>query len=132
VLASHAAPGLGHLYAPLVTLARAPLAACADPAQALAGPVGGSLAPSRAPARIKREGAQLPASRGGAPADSLGAASVWGGTCSEAQSHHGGGGGGGGGSGGCGGVLTVIETRILVRRRLFCGICSVLLPAVCR
>ena len=106
VLTCHASHGLGHLFAPLVTLARAPSraqrphAAAAERAapQTVAAP---SAAPPALAVHVKREEDVPGGSGGSTPGKGVGLGCSWG---SGAHLLPAG-----------GGVLTVVETRILVR-----------------
>ena len=130
MLTCHASHGLGHLFAPLVTLARAPSraqrlgAACTERAapRTVAPPL---AAPPALAVRVKREDGAPGGSRGSTLGEGIGLRCSWG---SGAHLLPAG-----------GGVLTVVETRILVRAcvgswpwRPFFGVplaCCNLMPA---
>ena len=107
VLTCHASPSLGHLYAPLVTLARTPSgahSACA--ARAAARTVASLLAaPPALAVCMKCEHGALGGSRGCTRGKDIGSECGWGSGVNLLLAG--------------GGVLTVVETRILV------GACAV-------
>lgn len=106
VLTCHASHGLGHLFAPLVTLARAPSraqrpgTACVERAapRTVAPPL---AAPPALAVRVKPEDGAPGGSRGSTLGEGVGLGCSWGSSPHLLPAG--------------GGVLTVVETRILVR-----------------